>query len=195
MAAAVELYDVGEKRAAAGVRKANSSPRACDRQQAVRADVALEVDRQVVVAGCATASPDGTRAAVGVLRAAPRASHGGVERSPRWVTSVIRRAIERVPAADDQINRGVGRLRARTARMAPSDISRSPIRSSRSSRIRCRATDFRPALETATGQGSPKGRHRPGRPPSAPTACRYRGDRTSAAPRARARGESPRGPP
>ena len=82
MPAAVELHDVGEQRAAAGVREPDSSPRARHRQQPVRADVALEVDRQVVAAACATASPDAPARAAALRRLRAQATRR--RRSPRW---------------------------------------------------------------------------------------------------------------
>ena len=74
-------------------------------------------------------------------------------------TAGIARASRRVPAADHQIDFAAG-ASARTSRIAGSTITRSPIRSSRSSRMR-RGIRGRAGTRRRRGPPTPRGRRPP----------------------------------
>ena len=102
--------------------------------QQVRADVALEVDREIVVAAAPRQRASRQRRA-GRVRSRPRASQAR-RASRRASTPGISCAIASFQLARPRDRSSASGASARTERIAPSDISRSPMRSSRRSRIR-----------------------------------------------------------
>ena len=178
MAAAVERDDVGEqwrRRRPARIRRAARPP---TRQQHVRADVALEVDRQVV----APAAPPGARRASrrgGCPRSAARKP--GASTISTRVDLGNQAGDRRVPAARRPDRSSPSGACARTAESPPATST-----DRRCARAGAADASERPGAVAGSRrdrqQADGQARHRPGRRPSARAARRYRGGRTSPAP-------------